>query len=406
MGYNAVDEAARHDEIKTTLFFCLTNLRFGRLDIAKKWLTAYFSVVVPNEIQPETAVLLQAYINGIFGANEEIQQKVQKVVNSWIDEMSQSEEVNVQLIDSFTNYIQNINPGAAMEYEDLHKICENYDNITYSYLESYKFERMMGLIKTVDVEAELQKASNYKNRIDKILYDLISNYDKEEMDVREQKEFYELILKNEGDIDISKTQHEEILNVRHQKVNIGSKLVDWALYKNNDEINPQVRKFGFQNTKTWFIGAVDKWSQDVETKFPTNYSLKINSWTSKTDGEDNASQIDSLKEYLERNKFKIKFVNKLNIFFLIMCALTLIAGILMPPYVGNGVGSIICYVLSVAFLILLGVRVFTAGNKFNEMVKIQIDMLTAGLAQLTQLKKIYKDNMDLKSTLLSNIEQL
>ena len=48
---NALSESARKDAIKTSLFFCLLNLRFDRLETAKNWFKAYCRTLDPTMLQ-------------------------------------------------------------------------------------------------------------------------------------------------------------------------------------------------------------------------------------------------------------------------------------------------------------------------------------------------------------------
>lgn len=81
---NALAESGRKDAIKTTLFFCLMNLRFGRMDAAKKWFYEYFKTLDPTMLQQETAILLQSFLNGIFGKDKELEQEVISLIDEWI----------------------------------------------------------------------------------------------------------------------------------------------------------------------------------------------------------------------------------------------------------------------------------------------------------------------------------
>ena len=64
---SALAEGGRKDAIKTTLFFTLLNLRFERTEVAKKWFYEYLKTLDPVMLQQETAVMLHAFLDGIFG---------------------------------------------------------------------------------------------------------------------------------------------------------------------------------------------------------------------------------------------------------------------------------------------------------------------------------------------------
>ena len=94
---NALAESGRKDAIKTTLFFCLMNLRFGRMDAAKKWFYEYFKTLDPTTLQQETAILLQSFLNGIFGKDKELEQEIIRLINEWISIINDHEQISSEL---------------------------------------------------------------------------------------------------------------------------------------------------------------------------------------------------------------------------------------------------------------------------------------------------------------------
>ena len=94
---NALSECFRRDPVKASLFFCLFNLRFGRNDVAKKWFFEYLKTVDPTKVQQESAVLLQAYLNGLFGTDKELEHDVNNVIKGWISELNAHQEIAEEL---------------------------------------------------------------------------------------------------------------------------------------------------------------------------------------------------------------------------------------------------------------------------------------------------------------------
>ena len=106
---NALAESGRKDSIKTTLFFCLMNLRFGRMEAAKKWFYEYFKTLDPTMLQQETAILLQSFLNGIFGKDKELEQEVIELIDEWITIINDNEQISNELLSAYETYINNLN---------------------------------------------------------------------------------------------------------------------------------------------------------------------------------------------------------------------------------------------------------------------------------------------------------
>lgn len=402
---NAISESYRTDQAKTALFFCLTNLRFDRTDVAREWLKVYFSTIVPENMQDETAVLLQSYINGVFGTDKALEDEVQSVIDEWIKQINLDDNISKELVDSYMGYISKINCTSTFEFTYLQKYCTNFNELPGPFVQAGKYDKMIAFIKSIDVENIVQNASNYKKRIDSILLDLISNYDKEELELKNEQEYFNLVMENKGKVEIAQQQYDEMMKIKNAQQNVGQKFVEWALY--SKDIDVHVRKFGVQNTRGWFLTALRDWSSEFEASFPTEYKIAIDNWSCVSNGEDQIEQTNSLKEYLEKNKFKIKYVNKFNI---VLIVLTIIFAALCTAAFILKIGApIVPFVLlgvSCLWLIILIVRILIAGSRFKKKVNATLEKINGVFSELTMYRKKYFENKDKKAELFSLIEHL
>ena len=402
----AVGESYRVDKIKTSLFFCLMNLRFGRIEAAREWLCEYFNTIVPTDIQPETAILIQSYINGLFGADKQIEYTVTDVVNGWIKQIDNDEEKAEGLTQIYERYIQNINVGGTFKKDTLASHCSMVTEMEFAYHEALKYDTIIAKIESVDVENIILNAADYKARVDKILRDLVSNYDRDELELKEQQEYYNLIIENKGKEEIAERQFLAMLEQKNKKQDIGQKCVEWALFQNNDSVNVHVRKFGFQNTKSWLLEALNRWSTDFESKFVDSYPIQIEGWNCVSNGDDAEEQEMKLREHLESNKFKIKFVNAFNIVLVVAAVLGLGLGIGAAVGGWGMIPNIISWaIFGVASIILL-IRCLTATRKFNRKVNYQLGVLRGCMTEIAEYRNTYFKNKEKKSVLYSKIEQL
>ena len=270
---NALAESGRKDAIKTTLFFCLMNLRFGRMDAAKKWFYEYFKTLDPTMLQQETAILLQSFLNGIFGKDKELEQEVISLIDEWISIINDNEQISTELLNAYETYINNLSAPVQFSYESILQFCVNSSELENSYKDVSKFELLLQFVKGLDVDAAPQDDTNYKSRIDAILMNLISNYDAEELELKKQQEYYRCIVENNGDIPQAEAQFQAMEELENTQFNIGKQMLKWAIYDDNDQTNIQVRKFGFQNTKAWFKSAVDRFDAKLQEAFPSEYRV-------------------------------------------------------------------------------------------------------------------------------------
>ncbi len=411
---NAVNESVRTNSIKSNLFFCLINLRFGRMEAAKKWLTEYFKVVVPDEMKDETAILLQSYINGVFGTDKSLEYEVQSVIDEWIKTINLNEELCEELISDFEGYIENINVEQTCKCSTLNKHCSVASKLKNPYIESFKYEKLIKLIESLDVDLIVQNASNYKERIDAIISDLISNYDEEEQDIKNQRDYYQLIIDNQGDMEAAEQQYDERMRIRNQTQNIGRKLIEWAIYKDSNEIDIHVRKFAFQNSKEWFLHALDNWSTSFESQFPMSYPITIDDWSCESNGEDQYELEQNFNEHLQKHKYQKMYFNKTNIKLFIFLLVFVLGGLaiimfVMPNSLLPEWGNYLAYALfgiTGIFALVLIIRCATAGKKFRKMVNEKLNIFSSCMTELTEIRKVYFANIQNKNKLYNLTEHL
>lgn len=407
---NAIAESIRTDEVKTSLFFCLTNLRFGRIEVARAWLSEYFRTIVPDDLKDEASVMLQSYINGVFGVDEELQYSVQSLIDLWIAQLTSNEELSNELINMYNEYLENLRPNNLFVSKFLQAHCTNYNELALPYNQALKYDYLIKKIKEVDVANLVQNASNYKKRIDIILKDLITNYDAEEKELKEQQEYFQLIIDNKGKEEVAAKQYNELMAVRNQKHNFGKKCVEWALYSKNDDINVHVRKFGIQNTKSWFLKALSTWSNEFENKFVNKYNITIPineglNWSCESNGEDEEEQISILSNFLEEMKKRIIWDKKV-IMFGIIAFVAIALSLLIWIGAKQAVFGIIFGIVGLAFAVVFLVRVLKGNSRYTNIYNNAMNKIKGCMGELTEYRRVYFENRNKKGELFSLIEHL
>ena len=389
---SALAESGRKDAVKTTLFFCLLNLRFERTEVAKKWFFEYLKTLDPTMLQQEAAVMLHAFLDGLFGKDKELEQAVIDVIDEWISIINDSVEISEELITAYEKYLANINPHKKFEYAAILEYCVNSAELSKAYMEVSKYDTILEVLKELDVEAVEQTDENYKERVDVVLMNLISNFDEEERELRNEQEYFNLIVRNEGVVEIAEKQYEEEMALQNERFNIGKQMITWAIY--DETANPGVKKFAFQNTKAWFKVALERFGIKVQQSFPIEYSLAIDTWTGVTNGEDQAEITENMKNYYETNKFQNMFVNTPNI----AAALVFVASIALAfvtPY------SLVATAVAAIFL---GFRCYKAFKEYPKRVESALDALSRTLAEISDFRQYFEENSQKKDDVLSATE--
>ena len=228
--------------------------------------------------------------------------------------------------------------------------------------------------------------------MDAVLINLISNYDEEERELRNEQEYFNLIVRNEGVIEKAEAQYQAEMELQNEHFNIGKQMISWAIY--DETANARVRKFAFQNTKEWFKSALDKFAIQMEQEFPIEYSLAIDTWSGVSSGTDQVELTENMRNYYETNKFQNMFVNTLNIVAAIVIVVS-IALAFVTPY---------SLVVTVVAGIFLGYRCYKAIQEYPKRVEAALNALQQTLAEISEFRQYFEDNSKKKDEILSETE--
>lgn len=404
---NALSEGSRKDAIKTSLFFCLLNLRFDRTETSKNWFKAYCRTLDPTMLQQETAVMIQAFLNGIFGKDKELEYEVIKILDEWISIISEDAQICEQLVNAYYYYVQNLGVKAKFDYQFIANFCTNNEEVQKAFNDVSKFQQIIEMLKSLDVDGEIQTDENYKARVDAVLTNLITNYDKEELEVKNQQQYYRMVVENEGNVEVAEAQYQQFEELQNESFNIGKQMVEWVIYGEQTNTDVQVRKFGLQSTREWFKTAINKWSADTKANCPLQYNISIDGWEGVSNARDLDEQTTSMKNYFENNKFRMVCVNSLNIAAVVVfvIALAITVGSIVS-IVNSGFTPVIFVgiVLMLASAGFVAYRIINGFKKFRERVEKALQNLAMTISQIVDFQRYFSENINKKDEILSIVE--
>lgn len=404
---NALSEGSRKDAIKTSLFFCLLNLRFDRIETSKNWFKAYCRTLDPTMLQQETAVMIQAFLNGIFGKDKELEYEVIKILDEWISIISEDAQICEQLVNAYYYYVQNLGVKAKFDYQFIANFCTNNEEVQKAFNDVSKFQQIIEMLKSLDVDGEIQTDENYKARVDAVLTNLITNYDKEELEVKNQQQYYRMVVENEGNVEVAEAQYQQFEELQNESFNIGKQMVEWVIYGEQTNTDVQVRKFGLQSTREWFKTAINKWSADTKANCPLQYNISIDGWEGVSNARDLDEQTTSMKNYFENNKFRMVCVNSLNIAAVVVffIALAITVGSIVS-IVNSGFTPVIFVgiVLMLASAGFVAYRIINGFKKFGERVETALQNLAMTISQIVDFQRYFSENINKKDEILSIVE--
>ncbi len=341
----ALDDAMRLDDEDTSLFFFLVNIRINRNKPALIWLNRYLSMQDPSHLNMNIINVMNSMISGIYGLDAKTM--LLSYLEKWKGELDSLAGVNEDNEATWHNFMELFGNSISVE--------ESY----YSYLQSSK---SWPLIRNKLRKAELynsllrvfknmfdQKEQNIPNHIyeaDIMLNDLITNYDKDEYEIRKEIIKNKLIIEENGNLDRAYKRLEQDTKGYEGNKNLYQYLSDISINPSKYNCLLTTRKFAISESKNTILKVLletNKDESDIDIKF------EILGWEGITkDGSNDkalrAAMFNHVDSKYHDEVYQDKYLSTKSIIGLLIILVGIICGIALNPlaFLASLIGLVIC----------------------------------------------------------------
>ena len=386
------------------LFYLLINLRFNRIDAAKKWYVNFLDRADVNNLGDEWQYLLQAYLFGAFGADEEFQETVAK---SFQNMLSQVEVTTVDFAKKFTK--------KALEFAEMyiHKTDHEYTLLRRNCAE---YEDMKDLLSTAEKNVEIARYYNdlaeeeitedveLPQRIENVLYSLVNDYEEDELKVVQKIKYNEAIINAKGDVTSAQASYNAMFADQNKKKNLGDLMLDWAFATDTSQTDVPVKRFAISFMKEPIKKGLEQFPEKYRAQEKEKHTFDIDDCKIECSENDYVEAAKVLDKYYDKNKLKDTFKDKHVLIYTGMCALALILLLVLFAYFSPVILTFgILIGLTGSFL--LWRRIVDMGKILKEKKRKGKLLLKQALEELAQWRAAYKE-ADAKSVdMLNAIER-
>lgn len=386
------------------LFFLLLNLRFNRIDAAKKWYVNYLDRADMNNLGEEWQYLLQAYLFGAFGADEEFQTLVAKCFQNML---AQVEVTSVNFARKFTQ--------RALKFAELfvHKTSHEYTILQRTCVE---YKEMKSLLSQAEKNAEIAKHYNslaeatvtedeeLPQRIENVMYSLVSDYEEEEKKVVQNIKYNEAVISAKGDVTMAQANYNAMLKERNKKNNLGDLLLSWAFADDESQTDVSVKRFAISFMKEPIAKGFAQFTEQYRSMEKDRYHFEIDDCKLLCNENDYITAEKTLDEHYNKNKFKETVKDKQILIYAGMCAVALLLLLLLIPKFSPALLTI-GILVGLAGSFLLWRRIVDMGKILKEKARKGKLLLKRALDELFQWRSAFKE-ADAKSVdMLNAIER-
>lgn len=278
--------ALNKDSKKTSLFFCLINLKLNRTSTSINWLNKYLSEQNPLKLDKDFVTVLDLVATGTFG--DEAKQQVLSKINIWFERLNSEQSIHDNQIKLWKEYLNTEKesivtmPTLEIYSPDVARLKEN---LTISSIYYNLLNTLEGIVNT--------NSSNKK--IEEILSDLIYEYESKEQVYQKDNLKNNLIIQCNGNREEAERLFKKQESIHNQETDLPTLLSNIVIYSDSYKISTETRKIALTLVKKYIINSIDEVNKNINRN---EFSLKINDFTTKTiDGKN----IEQTKKELEQH---------------------------------------------------------------------------------------------------------
>ncbi len=400
----AMSKSLSVNYFNSCLFYLLINLRFNRIDAAKKWFVNYLDRVDTNDLGDEWQYLLQAYLFGAFGADPAFQQIVSDCFKNM---MAQVEVSTVDFAKRFTakaiEFAENYVHVTDNEYPTLRRTCKEYSELR-SILSAAEKNSEIAKYYTSIAEEELTEMKDLPQRIENVLYSLINDYDEEEFEVVRRIKLNEAIIAAKGDETIAQKSTAELFAKRDKKQNLGGLLLKWAFADDTSQTDVSVKRFSISFMKEAIAKGLMQFPEKYRSRVREQYSFTIGECELQCSENDYTRASAELERHHDKNKLKKIFEDKQVLAYMGICAVALLMLLILFGYF-SPVLLTIGILLGITGAFLLWRRIVDLGKILKEKKRKAKLLLKQALDELSEWRKAYKEADSRSEDMASAIER-
>ncbi|NLL66234.1 MAG: hypothetical protein GX236_00855 [Clostridiaceae bacterium] len=307
----AVREALHRNDEKTSLLFALICRRADRKSSCIKWIQRYLANQNEEDLDRKTIIILDAFASGLLGADSE--GIIAKQLNEWMNRLQDKAGFVERQIEQWSEAINLKRSTYSDGYEYLRKYSKTWPKLQYIMEGAYLHANMLDYFEKIFNRQS--SGSALKEQLDEILDTLVTEFDDEELPLREEERLNQLIIEYNGDLARARQtmQMEKTAFETHK---------DFTQLLTGAAMNPELvhasvstQKFAIALSRDWIADAYNDVIAKNRMEIPHEIEINVDNFNDTTiDGKNEAELLKKWETLVNREKESILSQNVLNTF--------------------------------------------------------------------------------------------
>lgn len=387
----ALNDAMKRNDEKTSLFFALVSRRIERYDACEAWIRRYFEMQDPYNLEREMVVIIDAYSSGLFGPDNK-SECGEKIIK-WLKEVKDNDEIVEVQRKKWREYIKSKKTkGNHDQYKYLSKYSNTWNSLEESLDNSKLHEGLMTYFRGI-FDGEIEVSPNVVVALDDLLMKLVTEFDKEELPLRNKELELECIIEANGDKNAAMNLVSRKKDALKEYVTFAQLLTNISISREETKASKLTQRLAVSLSKEWVIDAYGDVTMEYRSKVPSEIEIAVDDFKANTlEGENEKEIVDSFvamvtdkeNDELKRQKFGVGDY-----------ILSIVLGVV-------GIGTLLSGV-GVAILLFVGGYIYyrkkvikkrkvEIGEKYENYKDNGIQLIKAILAEVVDYRREFKAN--------------
>ena len=296
----ALAESIRRNDEKTSLFFGLICRRIGRETSSLKWLARYLEAQDEEKLDRKAVIILDAFASGLLGNDTE--NFVYEQIQEWMSSLEAKPGFTERQLDNWKNAINSKRvPLRNGLYPYLEKYSNTWNNLKDvlegANLNNDLYEYFRGVFE------QKEETKKLKVELDKILDSLVTEFDEEELPLKREEQFEELVVRYNGSESKAKSQIALEKSVYDDYRDFMQLLTDASMNPESSKSSVATQKFATALSRNNIVTAFNDVVAQNRMNVPYEIEINVDTFNDKTqDGEDEEEVLKRFENLVEQEK--------------------------------------------------------------------------------------------------------
>ena len=308
----ALAEGIRRNDEKTSLFFGLICRRIGRENSSLKWFARYLEAQDEEKLDRKAVIVLDAFASGLLGNDTE--NFVYQQIQEWMSNLEAKPGFTERQLDNWKNAI---NSKRVPLKSGLYPYLEKYSNTWGNFQDVLEGANLNNDLYEYfkKVFEQKEETKKLKVELDKILDSLVTEFDEEELPLKREEQFEELVVRYNGSESKAHAQMALEKSVYDDYRDFMQLLTDASMNPEESKSSVATQKFATALSRNNIVTAFNDIVAQNRMNVPYDIEINVDTFNDKTqDGEDEEEVLNRFENLVEQEKQTDLSKLKLNMF--------------------------------------------------------------------------------------------